>query len=30
LTRGGFYEEWRAKFGKDAWELLQKYAGDLA
>ena len=24
LTRGGFYDEWRGKFGKDAWDLLQK------
>jgi TRAP-type C4-dicarboxylate transport system substrate-binding protein len=30
LTRGGFYDEWRGKFGKDAWDLLQKYAGELA
>jgi tripartite ATP-independent transporter DctP family solute receptor len=30
LTRGGFYDEWRAKFGKEAWDLLQKYAGELA
>lgn len=30
LTRAGFYNEWRGKFGKEAWELLQKYSGELA
>ncbi len=29
LTKAGFYAEWRSKFGKDAWDLLQKYAGEL-
>jgi tripartite ATP-independent transporter DctP family solute receptor len=30
LTHGGFYGEWRGKFGNAAWELLQKYSGELA
>ena len=30
LTRAGFYNEWRGRFGKEAWDLLQKYSGDLA
>jgi hypothetical protein len=28
-SAAGFYGEWRSKFGKDAWDLLQKYAGEL-
>jgi tripartite ATP-independent transporter DctP family solute receptor len=27
---GGFYKEWKAKFGDATWALLQKYGGDLA
>jgi tripartite ATP-independent transporter DctP family solute receptor len=30
LSKGGFYAEWRAKFGPEAWGLLQKYSGELA
>lgn len=30
LTKGGFYSEWRAKFGPEAWKLLEKYSGTLA
>jgi tripartite ATP-independent transporter DctP family solute receptor len=30
LTKGGFYSEWRGKFGPDAWKLLEKYSGTLA
>ncbi len=30
LSKAGFYAEWRAKFGADAWRLLEKYAGELA
>jgi tripartite ATP-independent transporter DctP family solute receptor len=30
LTRAGFYNEWRGKFGTEAWDLLQKYSGELA
>jgi tripartite ATP-independent transporter DctP family solute receptor len=30
LTKGGFYAEWREKFGADAWKLLEKYAGELS
>jgi TRAP-type transport system periplasmic protein len=30
LTRAGFYSEWRARFGPEAWKLLEKYSGELA
>jgi tripartite ATP-independent transporter DctP family solute receptor len=30
LSKGGFYAEWRGKFGAEAWGLLQKYSGELA
>jgi TRAP-type transport system periplasmic protein len=30
LTRGGFYAEWREKFGAEAWKLLEKYTGELS
>jgi TRAP-type transport system periplasmic protein len=30
LTKGGFYSEWREKFGPEAWKLLEKYSGTLA
>lgn len=30
LSRAGYYKEWRAKFGDEAWSLLEKYAGRLA
>jgi tripartite ATP-independent transporter DctP family solute receptor len=30
LSKGGFYAEWRGKFGPEAWGLLQKYSGELA
>jgi tripartite ATP-independent transporter DctP family solute receptor len=30
LTKAGFYSEWRAKFGPEAWKLLEKYSGELA
>jgi tripartite ATP-independent transporter DctP family solute receptor len=30
LTKGGFYAEWREKFGADAWKLLEKHAGELS
>lgn len=29
LRTGGFYAEWKAKFGAEAWSLLEKYAGTL-
>ena len=29
LAKTAFYKEWRAKFGDEAWSLLQKYAGDI-
>ena len=30
LSKGGFYAEWRGKFGPEAWALLEKYSGELA
>ena len=30
LTKAGFYDEWKGKFGADAWAALEKYAGKLA
>ena len=29
LKAGGFYGEWKEKFGPEAWGLLEKYAGTL-
>lgn len=30
LQKGGFYAEWRKKYGDEAWGLLEKYTGKLA
>ena len=30
LQQGGYYSEWKAKFGNEAWDLLEKYCGKLA
>jgi len=30
LRQAGFYSEWKAKFGDEAWSLLEKYTGKLA
>ena len=30
LTKAGFYEEWKTKFGPDAWAKLEQYSGKLA
>jgi TRAP-type transport system periplasmic protein len=30
LTKGGFYAEWREKFGPEAWKLLERYSGELS
>ncbi|NUU00706.1 TRAP transporter substrate-binding protein [Herbaspirillum robiniae] len=30
LKQAGFYEEWRKKFGDQAWAILEKYSGKLA
>ncbi len=30
LKLAGFYTEWREKYGREAWALLEKYAGELA
>jgi tripartite ATP-independent transporter DctP family solute receptor len=29
LTKTTFYRDWKAKFGNEAWGLLQKYAGNI-
>lgn len=30
LAKSGFYNEWKHKFGEEAWSLLEKYAGKLS
>jgi len=30
LTKAGFYEEWKGKFGPEAWAKLEQYSGKLA
>jgi TRAP-type C4-dicarboxylate transport system substrate-binding protein len=30
LTKAGFYEEWKTKFGPEAWAKLEQYSGKLA
>ena len=30
LSEAGYYREWKAKFGDEAWALLEKFAGRLA
>jgi hypothetical protein len=29
LKKAGFYAEWKAKYGEEAWALLEKAAGAL-
>jgi TRAP-type C4-dicarboxylate transport system substrate-binding protein len=29
LKKAGFYSNWKAKYGADAWGLLEKYSGKL-
>jgi len=29
LKKAGFYADWKAKYGADAWALLEKYSGKL-
>ena len=29
LVKSGFYEEWRKKFGEEAWAMLEKHTGKL-
>jgi tripartite ATP-independent transporter DctP family solute receptor len=29
LKKAGFYKDWKAKYGTDAWDLLEKYSGRL-
>ncbi|GGF06673.1 ABC transporter substrate-binding protein [Aliidongia dinghuensis] len=29
LRNGGYYSDWKAKFGPEAWALLEKYSGPL-
>jgi hypothetical protein len=29
LKKGGFYVQWREKFGDEAWVRLEKYVGKL-
>jgi TRAP-type transport system periplasmic protein len=30
LRKAGFYEEWKGKYGNEAWAVLEKYSGKLA
>ena len=30
LRKAGFYEEWKTKYGNEAWAVLEKYSGKLA
>ena len=30
LRHAGFYQEWKGKYGNEAWALLEKYSGKLA
>jgi tripartite ATP-independent transporter DctP family solute receptor len=30
LRKAGFYDEWKAKYGNEAWAVLEKYSGKLA
>jgi TRAP-type transport system periplasmic protein len=30
LGKSSFYKDWRAKFGEEAWKLLEDNAGTLA
>lgn len=30
LRRNGFYQEWKGKYGDEAWALLERYSGKLA
>lgn len=30
LKKAGFYTEWKAKFGDEAWSILERYTGSLA
>ena len=30
LRQSGFYKDWKAKFGDEPWNLLEKYVGKLA
>jgi tripartite ATP-independent transporter DctP family solute receptor len=30
LKKAGFYDEWKGKYGPEAWALLEKYTGSLA
>ena len=29
VAKSNYYEEWRRKFGDEAWAVLEKYAGKL-
>jgi len=30
LSKAGYYKDWKATFGADAWSRLEKYTGPLA
>ena len=29
LRKAGYYDEWKTKFGPEAWAVLEKYTGSL-
>ena len=29
LVKAAFYDKWKAKYGGDAWAVLEKYAGKI-
>ena len=30
LQAAGFFKEWKAKYGDEAWAILEKYAGSIS
>jgi len=30
LSKAGFYDDWKKKYGSEAWSKLEKYAGTLS
>jgi TRAP-type transport system periplasmic protein len=30
LSKGGFYQEWKGKYGEEGWSILERYAGKLS
>jgi hypothetical protein len=30
LSKAGFYDEWKTRYGPEAWTILERYAGTLS